>query len=173
MSEDPRAPRDDEGLLDFWQAAQAHLGLGRLGVVVGNTVTEVLPPVAWSFGDSPAEADREVEALLAGRKTATSAALSDYSEGDLPREGDVAIVLDGERRARALVRTSEIATVPLSAVTPEQAAAELGASPDEPGVLERWHAERDASYSESENVLVLVETLELVYPTTGATPAED
>lgn len=187
---------DEESLAEFWRISQGHLGFGRMGVVVGEQASEVVPPTAWAFGADPAEADAQLELLLAGRKTATSTALLEYQAAgeELPLAGDVAIVVDGHQRPRALVRTAEVRVVPLSAVDAEHAAAELGVEEGE-DALAQWHAANDKGFQDlsaapaaedgapaaedgapgasSEEILVVLETLELVYPTSGPAPAAD
>jgi uncharacterized protein YhfF len=65
----------------------------------------------WAFGDSPALADELLALVLAGRKTATCGALWQY-EADgtpLPKPGERSIVLDGIKRPRCVIETSEVA----------------------------------------------------------------
>ncbi|QCB94210.1 ASCH domain-containing protein [Cellulomonas shaoxiangyii] len=160
--------QDDDGLLAFWQAAQGHLGLGRLGMVTGDTSDDVVTPPAWSFGVTEAEADAEVEAVLAGRKTATSGPRSAFE--DLPGVGDVGIVLDGARRPRALVRVTDVQVVAAADVTAAHAAAELGSPADD--VVERWRA-LNAGVDGAVLGDVVLERFEVVYPTDGPAPAVD
>jgi uncharacterized protein YhfF len=66
--------------------------------------------LAFSFGDSPALADELLALVLAGRKTATCAALRDYAEdnADKPVVGRRDVVLDGAGRPAAVIETVEI-----------------------------------------------------------------
>ncbi|MFC8193274.1 ASCH domain-containing protein [Cellulomonas sp. NPDC057328] len=160
--------QDDEGLLAFWQAAQGHLGFGRLGVIVGDQSDDVVVPPAWAFGVTAAEADAEVEAVLAGRKTATSGPRTAFD--DLPEVGDVGIVLDGERRPRALVRVTDVQVVAAADVTAAHAGAELGSAADD--VVDRWRALNGGVSGEVAGDVVL-ERFEVVYPTDGPAPAVD
>lgn len=161
--------RDDDGVLAFWQAAQGHLGFGRLGVVVGEQSDDVVVPPAWTFGVSAEEADAEVAAVLAGRKTATSAPRA--AVPDLPEVGDVGIVLDGARTPRALVRVTAVDVVPASLVSTGHAGAELGVAPSEEA-LERWRGLNAGVTGEVTGEVVL-ERFEVVYPTDGPAPAVD
>ena len=93
---------------------------------MGVNQLAVLRPPAWAFGATPEQADELLELVLAGTKTATASALWDYeAEGeDLPTEGTLGIVTDGEGRPRALVVTSRVRTVPFDEVDAEHATAE-------------------------------------------------
>ena len=66
--------------------------------------------VTFAFGDSPALADELLALVLAGKKTATCAALRDYAEGstDKPVVGRRDVVLDGAGRPAAVIETVEI-----------------------------------------------------------------
>ena len=64
----------------------------------------------WSFGDSPALADRLLSLVLSGAKTATCGALRDYiAEGTpIPHVGRQDIILDGRARPAALIEYTEV-----------------------------------------------------------------
>jgi uncharacterized protein YhfF len=64
----------------------------------------------WAFGDSPALADELLALVLAGKKTATCGALWQYeAEGmPVPKPGERSIVLDGTKRPRCVIETSEV-----------------------------------------------------------------
>ncbi len=66
--------------------------------------------VTFAFGDSPALADELLALVLAGKKTATCAALRDYAEdsADKPVVGRRDVVLDGAGRPAAVIETVEI-----------------------------------------------------------------
>jgi len=115
----------DDRISAFWQSARGHVGFGKMESIVGGSPLDVVPPPSFSFGE-----DESVAAILAGTKTETSAPRVEFDE--LPRVGDLAIVLDAAGEPRALIRTTEV---------------DVG---DE-----------------------VVERFELVYPTTGPTPAVD
>ncbi len=62
------------------------------------------------FGDSPGMADELLSLVLAGRKTATCAALESYErEGEpLPTPGSREIVLDGKKNPRCILEHYEV-----------------------------------------------------------------
>ncbi len=98
----------DERITAFWQAARGHVGFGKLEGVVGAVPLDVVPPPSFSYGEG-AEADDAVRAILAQQRTSASTARDEFGEGDeLPRVGDLAIVLDSAGEPRALVRTTAV-----------------------------------------------------------------
>jgi uncharacterized protein YhfF len=107
----------------YWELVRGRAGLGRASVVTGPGWATSVPPQAWAFGDSPELADELLELVLIGTKTATAAAVWEYeAEGEpLPVPGTLSIVLDGAGVPRALLRTTEVVTVPFAEVTAEQA----------------------------------------------------
>lgn len=107
----------------YWELVRGRAGLGRAAVVTGPGWATSVPPEAWAFGDSPELADELLELVLIGRKTATAAAVWEYEAAGepLPKPGSLSIVLDGARAPRALLRTTEVVTVPFSEVTAQQA----------------------------------------------------
>lgn len=109
----------------FWESARGRAGLGRLAVITGSGAA-VVPPPTWSFGSSPQEADELLALVLAGTKTATASAhwLYDAQGEALPHVGALSIILDGEGRPRALVRTTAVEVAPFDQVDADHAAAE-------------------------------------------------
>lgn len=72
---------DRAGAIDaFWADARIRAKLNRTEAYTGQVVSDTLPPPAWSFGDDPATADRLLDLVLTGRKTATASALRDYED---------------------------------------------------------------------------------------------
>lgn len=120
----------DDRITAFWQAARGHVGFGKMESIVGGSPLDVVPPPSFSFGVGE-EADALLTEVVAGSRTSTSAPREEFGD-ELPRVGDLAIVLDGAGEPRALIRTTEI---------------EVGVE--------------------------VVERFELVYPTSGPTPAVD
>jgi len=110
----------------FWETARGRAGLGRLSVVTGTSAATALPPPVWAFGATPEQADELLALVLEGTKTATASARWEYeAEGEeLPRPGDLSIILDGAGRPRALVRTTAVEVVPFREVGEEHARAE-------------------------------------------------
>jgi len=166
MSDDVQVPDAepavDEEIARFWRAGRQRLGLGDLSAVMGEYPQGVLVPPIWTFED----ADDALAAILAGRKTATSAVLDELealgSEG-VPEPGDVAIVLDGDGHPRALVQAEEMRIARLGEVDAEHAGAELGVEPSA-DALARWRARNDAGVHDPE-VRILLERFTLVHPT--------
>lgn len=107
----------------FWELARFHARLNVAPSYFGPTTLEVVPPPAWSFGATPAQADELLALVLAGTKTATASALSDFeSEGQsLPEAGTLSIILDGRGHPRALIETTAVETVPFDEVDEEHA----------------------------------------------------
>jgi uncharacterized protein YhfF len=62
---------------------------------------------AFAFGDDREMADRLVELVLDGTKTATSSLAWEY-DGPAPAVGDLAIVVDGDGRPRCIIETTEV-----------------------------------------------------------------
>ncbi|WP_107774331.1 ASCH domain-containing protein [Nocardioides sediminis] len=91
----------------FWDVARMHAKLNAAPSYFGPTPLESVPPPAWSYGDTPAEADDFVATALTDEGGATSAPLGDY-DGMLPEEGVLSILCDGEGRPRALIETTTV-----------------------------------------------------------------
>ncbi len=169
-------PVEDRRIVAFWDAARGHVGFGKLDPVTGETPEGVLPPPSWSYGDDD-EAAELLARVLDGRKTATALAVAELEQVglELPRVGDLSIVVDGAGNPRALLRTVEVEILPFDQVTAEQAAAEA----EDDGSLESWRSHHEASWRRvlgdafSPTIDVMMERFELVYPTGGATPAVD
>ncbi|GGM36816.1 ASCH domain-containing protein [Promicromonospora citrea] len=172
---DPEAvPAEDAELaaevLDFWAAARQFAGMAKASVVVGQTVNETVPPQAWSFGDEPGLAQRLLDAVLAGDKTATSSALWDYEDegAPLPVVGELSILLDGEGHPRALIRTTSVETVAFEDVDEDFAAAEG----EDDRTLASWRAGHEAYFRRTlgpgrefaPDMPLLCERFELLYP---------
>lgn len=172
------AGTQDTRIADFWDAARGHLGWGKLDTVLGESVTGAVAPQAWSFGDDARLADELLALVLAGRKTATSTALVEFTASDepLPRVGDVSIVVDSAGDPRALLRTTAVEVVPFDRVDAEHAAAEG----EDDLSLESWRREHEVYWRRvlgddgfSTSMDVVMERFELVYPVDGPSPAVD
>ncbi|MGW2094123.1 ASCH domain-containing protein [Promicromonospora sukumoe] len=157
-------------VLDFWAATRQYAGMAKASVVVGHTVSETVPPQAWSFGDEPELAESLLSAVLAGDKTATSSALWDYDDegAPLPVVGELSILLDGDRHPRALIRTTSVETTTFDEVDDDFAAAEG----EDDRTLESWRAGHEAYFRRtlgegrefSEDMPIVCERFELLYP---------
>ncbi|HIZ34531.1 MAG TPA: hypothetical protein H9815_02045 [Candidatus Ruania gallistercoris] len=98
----------------FWQVARVkgRVGMAGLEPVVGQLRRSTLPPPAFAFSADAGEADRFAEEVLAGTRNELTTPRGEFAEEDeLPRVGDLAIVLDGEAHPRALIRTVEVEQV--------------------------------------------------------------
>jgi uncharacterized protein YhfF len=169
---------EDDRITAFWQAARGHLGMGSMSPVMGESPNDAVPPPAWSFGDNPALADELLRLVLDGRKSATSTALVELEDAglDVPRPGDLSIVVDADGEPRALLRTTEVEVVPFDEVGAEHAAAEG----EDDLSLASWRTEHEKYWRRvlgddrfGGDLRVVAERFELVYPKTGPTPAVD
>ena len=94
---------------------------------------------------------------------------------EVPRVGDLSIVVDSAGDPRALLRTTEVEVVPFDQVTAEHASAEAEGD----GSLGSWRAQHEQSWRRvlgeafSPSLDVVLEQFELIYPTVGPTPAVD
>lgn len=70
----------DEQLAAFWADARIRGGLNPAQGYTGASVSDTVPPPAWSFGDTPEQADELLDLVLTGRKTATASAYWDYEQ---------------------------------------------------------------------------------------------
>jgi uncharacterized protein YhfF len=64
------------------------------------------------IGDTPESADEGAALILDGTKTATSSPDWDYPDGRIPFVGALSVLLDGKGRARAIVRTWRVTSIP-------------------------------------------------------------
>ncbi|MDO5741183.1 MAG: ASCH domain-containing protein [Ornithinimicrobium sp.] len=98
---------EDVELRSFWDDAKIRAGLNPADGYFGRTAADTVLPAAWSFGDTPEEADRLLDLMLQGRRTATSSAAWEYDD-ELPEAGVLSIVLDGDEHPRALIASTEV-----------------------------------------------------------------
>lgn len=105
----------DESIVAFWASSR---------IVIEGLPERV--PDAWAFGAGEEQADRLLELVLAGTKTATASSLWDYEadQESLPAEGDFSIVLDGRGAPRAVIQTLAVDVIPFNEVTAQHARAE-------------------------------------------------
>lgn len=98
--------------------------------------------VTFAFGDSPELADELLALVLAGRKTATCAALASFGEGGepMPVVGRRDVVLDGLGRPAAVVETVELTVCRFDEV--DAAFAEQEGE----GPLEEWRRGHEAYF---------------------------
>ena len=120
----PEPGTDGSSLIDsFWQVAKLRARLNPTGYYTGERPLGLLPPPAWAFGATPAQADELLALVLSGTKTATAGALWDYqAESEvLPSPGELGIITDGRGVPHALVVMTQVDTVPFDEVGAEHA----------------------------------------------------
>src|SRR4051794_15564393 len=100
------APADEAAVGTFWSA------------YVAATGDEDPLVTSYAFGDSPEMADELADLVLDGPKRATAALVQELAEGGepLPQVGDRCVVLGGDGRPLAVVRTTDVRVGPLSSV---------------------------------------------------------
>lgn len=130
-----------ENITRFWDAARPSAGRTSHGGAVGERSENVVPPPAWAFGDSPDLANELLKLVLAGTKTATASLVVEYQDAaeQIPQKGDLSILLDGGGEPRALIRTTQVETVPFDEVTAEHAWAEG----EDDRSLETWREQHE------------------------------
>lgn len=77
-------------------------------------------PEAWAFGAAP---DLLAELVVQGVKTATASAYDEYVhyEEELPKVGDLDMVLDGQGQAVAIIETTKVTVLPFRDVSADHA----------------------------------------------------
>jgi uncharacterized protein YhfF len=71
----------------------------------------------FSFGDTPAMADRLLTLVLTGRKTATCGAVRDFGPHEpIPEVGRRDVALDGRGRPAAIIETTAVSRGPIAEV---------------------------------------------------------
>lgn len=151
-----RVTSDEAILREFWAGARA-----------AHPELSAELPEAWSFGATPEHADGLLELVLAGAKTATASALGDYEtdEEQVPRVGELSIILDGTGAPSAVLEVTAVDIVPFAEVTAEHARAEG----EDDRSLESWrriHEEFWQTHSAQgyhPEMLVVCETFRLVH----------
>lgn len=100
------APADQAAVDAIWASYVADTGYD------GPLVT------AYAFGDSAEMADELGQLVLHGPKRATAGLLQDFEAEDepMPQVGDRCIVLGGDGRPLAVVRTTDVRVGPLASV---------------------------------------------------------
>ena len=80
--------------------------------------TALAVPLAWGFGSTPAMADELGDLVLRGLKTATCGLLWENEAGgeDIPKPGDLSIILDGRGSPLCLIETVEVEVKPFQRV---------------------------------------------------------
>jgi len=150
-------------VLEFWSRARSETGIE--GDLLG----------AWAFGDSPGLADELLAFILKGRKRASTDLVKEMElRGEPePRVGAYFIVLDGKGRPAAVLRTVGIRRTTFDKVDEEHAYWEG----EDDRTLESYRREHtkyfkrvgeNLGFEFSEDMEVVLERFELVYPKDGA-----
>ena len=122
---------------------------------------------AWAFGSVP---DKLAHLVVEGKKRATSSALPVYeTEGeDVPKAGDISIILYSDDSAACIIKTTAVTILPYDEVTEKMAALEGEGDLS----LEYWrevHLEfftdemESAGLSFNEKMPVVFEEFEVIY----------
>jgi len=146
-------------VLGFWSRVRSETGIE--GELLG----------AWAFGDSPGLADELLALMLRREKrAATSLVVEMELRGEPePRAGTYTIVLDGEGRPRAVLRTVGIRRTTFDDVDEEHAYWE-GEGDRTLESYRREHTKyfkrvgRKLGFEFTEDMAVVLERFELVYP---------
>ena len=114
-------PEETDSALDtFWRVAVFHSRLNGGPSYFRPAQLEVVRPPAWSYGETPEEADAFLASIRSGATTATAMPLAELEQvGEpVPQPGELGIVLDGRGDPQALVSVSEVLLVPYAEVDP-------------------------------------------------------
>lgn len=121
----------------FWRQAVFKAHINHMPTYFGPTPLESVRPPAWSWGETAAEADAFVEAVVSGRTTALAVPEKEYagSEEPWPEVGEMGIVLDGAETPRALIVVTDVALLPLADVDPAATLVNGGGLPAESPIV--------------------------------------
>ena len=124
-------------------------------------------PEAWAFGAAP---DLLAELVAKGVKTATASAYDEYVhyEEELPKVGDLDVVLDGQGQAVAIIETTKVTVIPFRDVSADHAYKEGEGDRSltywrqvHEELFTKWLAEIGLSFSPASKVVL--EEFQLVY----------
>ena len=124
-------------------------------------------PEAWAFGAAP---DLLAELVAKGVKTATASAYDEYVhfEEELPRVGDLDVVLDGQGQAVGIIETTKVTVLPFREVSADHAYKEGEGDRSlaywrqvHEELFTKWLAEIGLSFSPASKVVL--EEFQLVY----------
>jgi uncharacterized protein YhfF len=71
---------------------------------------------SMTIGSTPASADAGAQALLDGIKTTTSSPFWDWPDGRIPFVGALSVLIDGQRRMRAIIETERVEIISFGSV---------------------------------------------------------
>jgi uncharacterized protein YhfF len=126
---------------------------------------------AWSFGDNPELADELLRLVLTGKKTGTATLVVELEmKGEkMPEVGDYNVILDSKGEAAGIIRTTSVVVKPFNEVEETFVYSEG----EDDRTLESWRREhwkywtrvsQKLGFEMKENLLVICENFELVYP---------
>ncbi|MDU4910680.1 ASCH domain-containing protein [Clostridium baratii] len=135
-----------------------------------NENTTKLKYSSWSFGDNKELADKLVEIVVRGEKTATTSlyCLYQMENENLPKVGDLGIVTDFDKNAKCIIKTNRVSVLPFSGVSAEFAYKEGEGDKS----LEYWREGhinffsrilKELNMNFLEDMLVVCEEFEVVY----------
>lgn len=101
------APAPD-ALEEFWQVSRKHVGYAAFEALLGSVAHSTIQPPAFQYSEDARQADAWVEQLKTTGKAVLVTPLGDFPYGDLPHQGDLAIVCDGRGIPAALALTVEV-----------------------------------------------------------------
>ncbi|MCW2832506.1 MAG: hypothetical protein JWN68_459 [Nocardioides sp.] len=105
---------NDDVIGNFWELARFHAKLNVAPSYFGPTTLEVVRPPAWSYGETPAEADEFVARIKGDQRLSTSTPASAYDEVGheedtaLPVPGALSILCNGAGHPVALLETERV-----------------------------------------------------------------
>lgn len=91
----------------FWEAARGRLTSAQWEDLLGPRINSSLRPPSMQLADDPDEATRLAQEVETGQLDRLETPTADFM-GELPREGDMMIVCDGDGLPRVLVATKEV-----------------------------------------------------------------
>jgi uncharacterized protein YhfF len=101
--------------------------------------------VPMFVGNTPADADRGATAIVEGIKTTTSSPFWEWPDGRIPFVGALCVLLDGQRRMKAIIETKRVEIISFGLVD-ESLAWSYG---EGDRTLQWWRTAMGAYYRES------------------------
>ncbi|EON23882.1 MULTISPECIES: ASCH domain-containing protein [Nocardioides] len=100
----------DDEIATFWELARFHAKLNVAPAYFGPTTLEVVRPPAWSFGETPEEADEFVAGLDSDDRLETSTPASEFADEavERPVAGALSILCNGAGHPVALLEIEEV-----------------------------------------------------------------
>ncbi|NRD21509.1 ASCH domain-containing protein [Winogradskyella eckloniae] len=128
-------------------------------------------PESWFFHNNEADANRLAELVLKGKKKASSGLYYMYKAANvgLPAIGTKHIITDFSGKAKAIIQTTKVDTIPFNKISEAYAALDMGTDIEPLDAWKKAHWEFFSSvFNENntvptENMLVVCEWFEMVY----------